>query len=81
VFWEAVGKLLISGKNGFGPAPSMVCYRNDDLHLIRMMMGFHTVKLWQNEAFHFPYHMNIIMKTRFNSQMGKTEVKNTPDAV
>jgi hypothetical protein len=34
------------------------------------MMGFHAVKQWQNETFHFLYHMNIIIKTHFNSRMG-----------
>jgi hypothetical protein len=28
------------------------------------MMGFHAVTLWQNETYHFLYHMNIIIKTR-----------------
>jgi type III secretory pathway component EscS len=41
------------------------------------MMGFHAVTQWQNETFHFLYHMNIITLTHFNSRMGKKEAKNT----
>jgi hypothetical protein len=40
-------------------------------------MGFHAVTLWQNETFHFLYHMNIIILTHFNSQMGKVEANTT----
>jgi hypothetical protein len=39
--------------------------------------GFHAVTLWQNETFHFLYHMNIITLTHFNSQTGKKEANNT----
>jgi hypothetical protein len=66
-----------SGKHGFGPAPSMVHCRHDDLHSIRTMMGYHAVKLWQNETFHFLYHMNIIIQTHFKSRTGKMEANNT----
>jgi hypothetical protein len=40
-----------------------------------MMMGFHAVTQWQNETFHFLYHMNIITLTHFNSRMGKKAAK------
>jgi hypothetical protein len=53
-----------SGKNGFGPAPSIFCCRHDDLHSIRTMMGFHTAISRQNETFHRRNHMNIIIQTR-----------------
>jgi hypothetical protein len=65
------------GKHGFGPTPSIVYCRRVDLHSIGMMMGFHAVTQWQNETFHFLYHMNIITLTHFNSRMGKKEAKNT----
>jgi hypothetical protein len=68
-----------SGKHEFGRAPSIVCCRHDDLHSIGTMMGFHAVTLWQNETFHFLYHMNIIIETHFNSQTGKMEANNTSE--
>jgi hypothetical protein len=43
------------------------------------MLGFHAVTLWQNETFHFLYHMNIIIQTHFNSRMGKMEAKTTTE--
>jgi hypothetical protein len=46
-----------------------------DLHSIGTMMGFHAVKLWQNETFHFLYHIYIIIQTHFNSQMAEMEAK------
>jgi hypothetical protein len=58
---------------------SMVCCQHLDLHSIGTMMGFHAVKLWQNEMFYFLYHMNIIIETHFNSQMGKMESNNTSE--
>jgi hypothetical protein len=67
-----------SGKHGFGPAQWMVGCRNVYFHsIIGTMMGFHAVKQWQNETFHFLYHMNIIIKTHLNSRTGKMEAKNT----
>jgi hypothetical protein len=42
-------------------------------------MGFHAVTLWQNETIHFLYHMNIIIQTHFNLQMGKMEAKTTTE--
>jgi hypothetical protein len=45
------------------------------------MLGFHAVTLWQNETFHFLYHMNIIIQTHFNSQTGKMEAKTTTEKV
>jgi hypothetical protein len=35
--------------------------RGDYLHSIATMMGFHAVKLWQNETFHCRNQMNIII--------------------
>jgi hypothetical protein len=64
-----------SGKHGFGPA--VVCCWHVDLHSNGTTMGFHAVTLWQNETFHFLYHMNIIIKTRFNSRTGQMEANNT----
>jgi hypothetical protein len=61
----------------FGSAPWNFCRRRVDLHSIGTMVGFHAVTLWQNETFHFLYHMNIITLTHFNSQTGKKEANNT----
>jgi hypothetical protein len=33
------------------------------------MLGFHAVKLWQNETFHCHNHMNIIIKIRDSLQL------------
>jgi hypothetical protein len=44
-------------------------------------MGFHAVKVWQNETFHRRNHMNIIIQTHFNSRMGKMEAKTTTERV
>jgi hypothetical protein len=70
-----------SGKQGFGPARLIVCCWNVYLHSIGTMLGFHAVTLWQNETFHFLYHMNIIIQTHFNSQTGKMEAKTTTEKV
>jgi hypothetical protein len=37
-------------------------------------MGFHAVKLSQNEAFHFLYHMNIIIHTQIQLMRGKKKL-------
>jgi hypothetical protein len=59
-----------------GPAPSIVFCWNVYLHSIGTMLGFHhAVTLWQNETFHFLYHMNIIIQTHFNSRTAKMEAK------
>jgi hypothetical protein len=51
---------------------------NVDLCSIGTMMGFHAVTLlWQNQTFHFLYHMNIIIETHFNSRTGKITPNNT----
>jgi hypothetical protein len=68
-----------NGKQGFSPAPLILFYRHVYLHSKGTMMGFHAVTLWQNETFHFLYHMNIIIQTRFNSRMGKMEANNTSE--
>jgi hypothetical protein len=48
------------------------------LYLIgTIMMGLLLAKPWESATFHFLYHMNIIMETRFNSWMGKMEPNNT----
>jgi hypothetical protein len=44
-------------------------------------LGFHAVKLWQNETFHCLNHMNIIIQTHFNSRTGKMEAKTTTERV
>jgi hypothetical protein len=44
-----------------------------DLHSIGTMMGFHSMTLWQNDTFHCRNHMNIIIETHVNCQMGKME--------
>jgi hypothetical protein len=66
-----------SGKHGFGPALWMACCRHVYLHSIGSMMGILAVTLWQNETFHFLYHMNIIIKTHLNSRIGKMESNDT----
>jgi hypothetical protein len=66
-----------NGKHGFGPARAIVFCRNVYLHSIGTMLGFHAASLWQNETFHFLYHMNIIIQTHFNSRRGKMEANNT----
>jgi hypothetical protein len=66
VFWEAVGKLMQW-------QAWIICCRRVDLHSIGTMMGFHTVKLRQNETFHRRNQMKIIILTHFNSRMGKME--------
>jgi hypothetical protein len=40
---------------------SIVCCRHVNLHAFVTMMGFHAVKLWQNETFHCHNQMNIII--------------------
>jgi hypothetical protein len=57
------------------------CCWHVDLHLIGTMLGFHAVTLWQNETFHFLYHINIIIQTHFNSPTGKMEAKTTTERV
>jgi hypothetical protein len=71
------GASSCSGKHGFGPAPLVVHCPHVDLHLIRTMMGFHAVTLWQNETLHFLYHMNIIINTHLNSRTRKMEANDT----
>jgi hypothetical protein len=39
----------------------IVCCLHVNLHSIGTMMGFHVVTLWQNETFHFLYHISIII--------------------
>jgi hypothetical protein len=55
----------------------VVISANVDLHSIGTMMGFHAVTMWQNETFHFLYHMNIIIETHLHSQTGKMEANDT----
>jgi hypothetical protein len=46
------------------PKTALIGSGHVNLRLIWMMIGLHTVRLWQNETFHCRNHMNIITKTR-----------------
>jgi hypothetical protein len=61
VFWDAMGKLMHWQVPKSGKFVWSSC-RHDYLHSIETMMGFHAVKLWQNETFHFLHQMNIIIR-------------------
>jgi hypothetical protein len=47
----------------------LVLLRHVYWHSVGMMMGFHAVTLWQNQTFHFLYHMNIIIEIRDSLQL------------
>jgi hypothetical protein len=67
------GRQWASSCSGLHPIPSIPSVngcRHDDLHSIRTMMGFHAVKLWQNETFHHRNHMNIIFLQLGNGTEG-----------
>jgi hypothetical protein len=76
VFWEAMGKLMQRQAWIRSCFVDRFC-RHVYLHSIGTMMGFHAVKLWQNETFHGHNHMNIIIKTHLNSRKGKMEANDT----
>jgi hypothetical protein len=76
VFGEAVGKLM-QWQAGIRSCSADRLL----LECLFALLGFHAVTLWQNETFHFLYHMNIIIQTHFNSRTGKMEAKTTTERV
>jgi hypothetical protein len=55
-------------------------FANTDLHSIGTIMGLLAGEPWEEETFHFHYHVNTIKLTHFNlGGMGEIEANNTSE--